>query len=198
MTLHETIHLQIPKMHGWVSPERGCELADLIVQNRPGNCVEIGTFGGRSCISQALALKQNNYGVIYAIDPWRPEPAMAGENDANKKWWSEVDLNDIHKSFVDYVWNVGVQDFVVPMRATSRLCANLFSRIRIDMLVIDGNHSEESSLSDVQLYVPRVVPGGIVYFDDTDWPSTKKAVAMLDEKCELVKDAGTYRIYRKL
>lgn len=197
-SLHDEIKREIPRLEGWVSAERGCELADLIVANRPKVCVEIGVFGGRSAISQALALEEVGSGKLYAIDPWRVEPALEGENDSNKKWWSEnVDLNEIHLNFINSVWRIGVHHHLVPIRALSQDCVALFYG-GIDMIFIDGNHSEPSSTRDVVLYLPLVRPGGIIIFDDTDWPSTQKAIAILDHCCELVRDAGNYRIYKKL
>ena len=46
-------------------------------------------------------------------------------------------------------------------------------------------------------YVPLLKPGGILIFDDADWPSTQAALKLLDAQCDLLKDAGSYRIYKK-
>jgi hypothetical protein len=194
--LHELIHSEIPKLEGWVSPERGCEMADLITKHRPQVCVEIGVFGARSIISQGMALYQNGSGKIYGIDPWRVDAALEGESGENAVWWKDrVDLHGIHKSAMEAIWRIGIDKQVVILRASSQNVVQLFPKI--DHLFIDGNHTEVASCRDVTLYVPLVKTGGIVIFDDTDWPSTQKAVAILDKSCELLKDAMKYRIYRK-
>lgn len=194
--LHELIHQEIPKLEGWVSSQRGCEMADLIVQHKPEVCVEIGVFGGRSIIATGMALYQNGKGVVYGIDPWAIAPALEGESGENAIWWKErVDLHGIHKSCMEAIWRIGVDKQCIIIRNTSQNVVHLFPKI--DHLFIDGNHTEVASCRDVTLYVPLVKPGGIIIFDDTDWPSTQKAIAILDKSCELLKDSGKDRIYRK-
>lgn len=197
MTLHEQIKAEIPNLEGWVNWERGVEMADLIRKHKPIICVEIGVFGGRSLIAQALALRENGSGKIYGIDPWKKDAAFEGENDANKKWWDSINLNDIHTGTMQAIWRLGLDDQAIVIRCTSMNAWFLF-REGIDHLFVDGNHSEVSSCRDVELYVPLVKSGGIIIFDDTDWPSTQKAVKKMDETCRLIRDATTYRIYQKL
>ena len=196
--LHEEIKREIPRLEGWVSAERGIELADLIVANQPKVCVEIGVFGGRSLFSQAMALRQNGQGKVYGIDPWKLEAALEGEKDeVNRKWWSQnICLHDIHRGTLEALWRLKLDHWAVIVRAKAEDAAPLFSS-GIDHLLIDGCHSEVSSVRDVTMYLPMVRAQGIVYFDDADWPSTQKAVAILDKACDLVRDAGNYRIYRK-
>ena len=52
-----------------------------------------------------------------------------------------------------------------------------------DILHIDGNHSEATSLYDVKKWTPLVKPGGLIIFDDTTWGTTGRAVQWLDENC---------------
>lgn len=197
MSIRDDLHREVSKLEGWVSPERGVELFDLIVKEKPVICVEIGVFGGRSLISQAMGLRENGAGKIFGIDPWKTEAALEGENFENKEWWSKnVDLHGIHRGTMDAIWRLGLDPWAIVIRAKSQ-DTNFLFRNGIDWLFVDGNHSEISSVRDVTLYAPLVKKGGIVIFDDADWPSTQSALKLLDGQCELVKDAGGYRIYRK-
>jgi predicted O-methyltransferase YrrM len=54
---------------------------------------------------------------------------------------------------------------------------------KIDMIHIDGNHSEMTSLEDVKRWVPQVKSGGVVVFDDVNLNTTNKAVEWLDKNC---------------
>src|SRR5690348_13441140 len=100
------------KLEGWTTPERGIEMAELIVEMKPKVVVEIGVFGGRSLIAQALAIRDNERrgygkGMIYGIDPWKVDYALEGENVENQKWWKEnVDLHGIHKGCMDAIWRL--------------------------------------------------------------------------------------------
>jgi hypothetical protein len=58
----------------------------------------------------------------------------------------------------------------------------------IDILHIDGNHSEEKSVRDVLLWSSSVSPLGAVVMDDTDWQTTQKAVKLLDVLFNKVDD----------
>ena len=66
----------------------------------------------------------------------------------------------------------------------------------IDILHIDGAHSEEAVLLDVQLYARRVRKGGYIWMDDTHFPSLQLAMRELDEFTDMVDDWGGYRLYR--
>jgi len=192
------IETYIPTYEGWLDVNRGCEMAMLIIETKPDVVVEIGVFGGRSLISQGFALRENHRGKIYGIDPWAVEIATEGNEDPeNIKWWSSnIDIDKIHQDCMKAIWDHRLQEFVVVIRAASQHAYQLFPN-NIDILYIDGNHSELSSCRDVELFVPRVKPGGWVWFDDCDWPTTQKALSMMDWICDLPRNNGNYRLYRK-
>lgn len=200
--IKDAIFNYIPALEGWTEPEKACEMAEIIIDNHPKVVVEIGTFGGRSAIAQGFALRENNDGgKIYCIDPWRLEYALEGESTDNRTWWTQnIDIDDIHKKCMHAIWQHNLDEWLVVIRAASQHCYQLFPEI--DMLLIDGNHSEVASFRDVQNYLPRVASGGFVWMDDSDWtvgtiPSTKKALSLIESQCDLVKDMGKHRLYKK-
>lgn len=196
--LSQAIHTYLPQLEGWLTPERGVEMAEVILDIKPQVVVELGVFGGRSMLAQAMALRESNHGgVIYGVDPWKVEAALEGENEANRTWWSkDIDLELIHRGAMNAIWQHNLDEWAVVIRASSQHAYRLFPQI--DVWFQDANHSEVASTRDVRLYLPRVKAGGIVTIDDTDWPTTKRAVELIEESCELVKDGGSYRVYQKL
>lgn len=204
--IRTAIEEYIPPLEGWTEPDRACEMAELVYETKPKVVVEIGTFGGRSAIAMAFALRQNNNGgKIYCIDPWRLEYANEGEGEDNQKWWTEnIQIHEIHRKCMEAIWSHNIDDWLVVIRAASQHCFELFKKI--DILLIDGNHSEVASLRDAQLYVPNVRPGGHVLADDIDWQvrmgdtviqSTHKELQFIEAYCDLVKQSGNMRFYRK-
>lgn len=181
-------------LQGWTTPERGVELAELVLENKPEVIVEIGCFGGRSTIAMGLALKELGRGKLYTIDPWKRSDCLEHENDANKGWWQSIDLDWVHKGAMDAFWRFGLDEYVIPIRTQSQHVSQLFDEIH--MLNIDGNHAEVPSCRDVQNYVPKVRSGGIVLFDDADWDTTQKAQNLILEYADCIKDAKAYKIYR--
>jgi hypothetical protein len=68
-------------------------MAALIRREKPSVVVEIGVFGGRSLVPQALALRENKQGVVYGIDPYTAAAATEGEftsDPGGKGYWSVV------------------------------------------------------------------------------------------------------------
>jgi len=201
--LPESLRLQITEemnavRHGWTSVERGLEMAQLVLEHRPKVVLELGCFGGKSMLPMALAVRHIGCGKVYTVDPWQNEPCLEGESEANKEWWSKVDLHDIHKEVMEHIWRLGLEQVVTVIRARSQDVPELFPSIQF--LNVDGNHSEIASCRDVNTYLPRMESGGFCFLDDSDWPSTQKCQEIIMQSCELVKsgDNGHYKIFRKL
>lgn len=194
--LIEAIGNYIPKQEGWTTPERCCEMAELVCDTKPEMCVEIGVFAGRTLIAQAFGLRDNHKGCIYGIDPWKMDSAIEGQNNPNNDtWWKKLDLELFHQQTMKCIWDHRLDEYAVVIRARSQDCCHLFQNI--DILNIDGCHSEVASCRDVRLYLPRVKSGGYIHFDDTSWETTSAAQAILEKECKIIKQGDNYKLYRK-
>lgn len=189
------------QLHGWCPPEKADELRRLVREHRPALCVEIGVFGGKSLIPIAEALRDNGGGTVYGIDPWTKDAALEGGAGGaeHAEWWSNMDLEAIYRDFTEAVVDRGLSEQVTTLRMTAQKAAHQFAASSIGLLHIDGNHSEATSVRDVRTWLPKVQPGGWVVMDDTGpaWPTTTKAVAILGAECDLIRDWGDWRVYRK-
>ncbi len=177
----------------WAPIERLIDTATRIINLKPYVVVEIGVFAGRSLIPQALALKEVGKGRIYGIDPWKAEYAVEGEEGESAKWWGQdVDLEAMHQLTMKGIWKYQLDEQAVIIRSASQECCGLFQPASIDMLFIDGNHSEVASSRDVRNYFPLVKTGGLIMFDDANWPSTQEAVRLILSSSKVVdnKDAA--------
>lgn len=171
-------------------------MRNLIWKVKPDVCVEIGVFAGKSLINTALALKENGKGIVYGIDPWRLETAIAGSSP-DEFDWNNVDLDAVHYDCVRAIWQHDLEKYAVLIRSASQHCWRLFERHTVDILYIDGGHSEESSCSDTINYAHTVRPGGHLWLDDTNYESLQKAIRLIEPCFVLVKDFGHCRLYRK-
>lgn len=195
------IQREISSIEGWCSKEKALAMFDLIIKENPKICVEIGVWGGSSIFPTALALKLlGNKGVVFAIDPWETEECIKHyeKGDPNFEWWSKV---DIHKIYVSYVNMLQKFDFIPQCITCKETSSNAYEKIpyEIDILHIDGNHSEEASFFDIVTYYPKVKSGGYIWFDDKNWASTKKAIDYLYEHCIYVQtvDNGNCILFQK-
>lgn len=180
----KTLKMQ-EKVDGWCGKEKAKKLMNLIYKTKPKVCVEIGVFGGSSVFPMAKTLSFLQNGKIYAIDPWSTEECLKGykKDNPNYGWWEKVNLNKIFNSFEKLIDKHNLSNFCVIMRMNSEKAKDYFENESIDILHIDGNHTEECALYDVKTFFPKVKKGGYIWFDDANWESTQKAVEFLKDNC---------------
>jgi len=179
-----------PEIMGWCTLEKAEKMMELIHDTHPQLCVEIGVFGGSSIYPTAAALRFFKKGVVYAIDPWAHQECLEGysSTDVNALWWEKVDLDEVYRYFNGMLQHYNLIHFCSVLRMSSENALGRFQNESIDVLHIDGNHSEEAALSDVQMFLPKVKKGGYIWFDDANWSTTRKAVSYLREQCILETD----------
>lgn len=185
--LKRQVYKAMERLEGWCSREKASRLIDLILESKPKVVVEIGVFGGKSLVPMALALRYNKMGKIFGIDPWKESESIVGMNDVNKEWWGSINHEAIYEGLVSRIAELKLEEYSELIKATSEEAAPIPN---IDILHIDGNHSEETSLFDVHKWAPLVSHGGYIIFDDVTWGTTDKAVQWLDENCVKIAEFG--------
>jgi len=186
----------VPILRGWSGKsERPYRMAKLILKENPQVVVEIGVFGGQSLIPQAMALKALGHGRIYGIDPFNSKvikKQMAEFDDATM--WLRQDMNMVLTDTLQWIKELELQNHAIVILGESKDCSTLFDTI--DILHIDGAHTEEGVMLDVNLYAKRVRSGGYIWMDDTHFPSVQPAIKELANFCDLIDDWGGYQLYR--
>jgi cephalosporin hydroxylase len=191
----------LPTLEGWCSKEKAVAFIDLVLETKPETCVEIGVFGGSSLFPVASALKYLGTGTIIGIDPWDKIECIKHfdpvEDAPHLKWWGSLNINYIYQSFNNMIRRQKLEDFVETIRATSEEAA--YAIEEIDILYLDGNHSEFCSLQDVELYLPKVKQGGYIWMNDTLWKERQDAVERLTASCDVVRliDNGNCILFKK-
>lgn len=178
--IKQTAFQAMDQLQGWCSKEKASTLMDLVMMTRPKTVVEIGVFGGKSLIPIGYALWKNGTGKVYGIDSWDANESVRGMDESNATWWASVDHEAIRLDLESKIQLFNLKQHVKLIQATSKNTAPILD---IDLLHIDGNHSEESTLFDVNKWVPLVKKGGVVLFNDMNWASCEMAVQWLDEHC---------------
>jgi predicted O-methyltransferase YrrM len=180
-----TLLEDVTSLEGWCSPSKAMLLYSLARQHKPTTVVEIGIYGGRSIVPLAAALRDNGHGQVYGIETWSGSAATSFRtNIANDFWWMNIDFTKIKGDFLQFVVSHGLQDTIRVVEAASDRCAGLFDRI--DLLHIDGGHSTYGAAQDVVNYVSKVPSGGIIVYDDINWPSTAAGLDILRDTCQLL------------
>lgn len=116
-------------------------LWDSVIVRKSAVTIELGTRKGNST-SAFLNATLRNGGHLWSCDLNKPEvPA----------WWSMVD------------WWTFVQGDDTDPAVSAQLPA------QCDVLFIDTSHLYEHTLQELEMYAPRVRPGGLVFCHDTQW-----------------------------
>ena len=147
----ESARLAAEGVEGWLSEAQGRQLFETAARaTGRGAIVEIGSWKGRSTIWLAHGARLAGQRVI-AIDRHvgsHEDPAAA-----------------TYDAFVANIRRAGVAHVVTPMVISSAEAAAQFTE-GVEVLFIDGDHSEEGSRSDAELWLPKVVIGGTILMHD--------------------------------
>ena len=199
--LKKSVKNSLKQFTGWCSEEKAMEFIDLVLETTPSICVEIGVFGGQSMFPVASALKYLGNGVVIGIDPWDHEKCVEHFDPVADKthiaWWNKVNIDHTYLSCLSSISRHCLDNQCITFKASSEQAVNLIDTI--DILFIDGNKSQEGSLKDVELYLPKVNSGGYIWINDVQMKNLKPAVAFLLDHCEFIKliDNGNCLLVRK-
>lgn len=146
-----------------LSPQQGEFLRALTVNTNPLTVVEIGAFLGVSSLWIGGALQDaGRGGRLYAIDPFNDILPLP------KRTRTKCVIDPMRRVQASLL-SAGLEDSVTLLRGYSQEVGAGWPERNtgpIDMLYVDGDHSLEGVVADVQTFGPFMRPGGIVVFHD--------------------------------
>lgn len=152
---------------GRIAPER----LDLL-QQMPKNsvCAEIGVFKGtfsQAIIDVVQPLRH------HLIDPWAFQENYAESWFGGDLGGSQAIMDKVHKGVLRRFREQIRRGEVVVNRGYSMEMAAQFPDAYFDWIYIDGNHTYEGVMGDLNSYYPKIKPGGFItgdnYGDRPDW-----------------------------
>jgi predicted O-methyltransferase YrrM len=147
----EEISIIAAGIEGWLSEAQGRTLMRLAAAVRGrGAIVEIGSWKGRSTVWLAAGAKLASQRV-YAVD----------RHTGSREDPSATTLHE----FLDNISRAGVADRIEPLVMSSAEACEIV-RGGVELLFIDGDHSFAGVQRDADMWLPRVVEGGVVLFHD--------------------------------
>lgn len=140
-----------------------------------GTGVEVGSKSGGFA---AEIMKDWSGRLLFMIDPWEPQdPSVYRER---QDW---TNFEDCFKECLklDYKYTPRVS----LLKAYSPAIASKFRDGELDFCYIDGNHSYEAAMADMNAWYPKVKMGGLFCghdcYNDTAWPSHCEVQKALEE-----------------
>ena len=127
---------------------------DLVALLRPVVLVELGVDRGESYFAFCQSAAEHKTGTrCFAVDTWHGDE-QAGQYDETT-FAQVAEHNRAH-----------YEGFSTLMRRTFDDAAEKFPDASIDVLHLDGLHSEESVRRDLQNWLPKLRPGGLLLMHD--------------------------------
>jgi len=138
---------------------------------KPGtSMVEVGSWAGESA---RIWIASGNVSSIILVDPYLDELAVAElEHDETRERSAEEAMASAQRVVSSFP---GAQ----LLRMTSAHAAELLSGQEFDFVYIDANHTYESVLEDIRLWLPLVKADGIIAghdYNPVDFPGVIQAV----------------------
>ena len=178
---------------GGVSVEEGQALARYAQAAANGVIVEIGSFRGKSAVAMAYgqALGANaTTGCIWCIDPHLPF----------KGFYTGVFGPQDRRDFYSIMLETGFYERVCLVNLKSAVASKGWDQ-PIGLLFIDGDHRREAVNIDVAAWLPHLVSGGVVIFDDAVDPAAGPhgaiEILLKSDQYEWVEQVGKMVALRK-
>jgi hypothetical protein len=201
----EKVGAVVVTLNGWCTPEKAQWIARWIVDHRCVSVVDLGVFGGRSLIAMGLAMLQLEKerpgwpGRCIGIDSYSNSDCVEGEESAaGKDYWKGLDLGAVRRNAEDAIEQQGLKMICELMIMTGVHAVERFGDGTLDLVHVDGSHSQAESTRDVKLWWPKVRNGGLMVMDDTNWPTVAAARSMVAGWGKLVHHHEQWEAYQKV
>ena len=139
------------------------DLINYIGDTKNKTMIEIGSYAGES--TQIFA---QYFGKVISIDPY------INDYDLNDPACNHIDFNDVYQAFLK---NISNYKNIFHIRQTSdEVITNL--DIKVDLVYIDGLHTYEQVIKDINNYKPIINKGGYIAGHDYhyNWQGVINAV----------------------
>jgi len=128
-------------------------------------CLEIGTWRG-DFARWILATRRPK--LLYLVDPWehRSENAYERARFGGRANDGQAEMDDMHRAVLHRFRKNIERGQVQVRRSRSAEAASSFAEETLDWVYIDGDHTYEGVMADLEAYYPAVKPGGYLAGDD--------------------------------
>ncbi len=150
----------------WMTfPERVL-LYGLIYSSRPERVLEIGTFQGGSARIITAAMDDAGKGQLYCVDP---NPRMTAETAAAIEHRATIIAHPSPEALQD---------------------AERLAGAKFDFALIDGDHSYNGVVRDIEGTLPVMLPGSLLLFHDAYYEPVQRGIDAMKQKYPALAEVG--------
>jgi hypothetical protein len=129
---------------------------DLVATLKPRVLVELGVDRGESYFAFCQSAQENSTGTLcFGVDTWRGDEHAGGYDETT---FAQVSGHN----------RANYETFSTLVRASFDTACQGFEPESIDLLHIDGLHTESAVRHDVDSWLAKVRPGGVILLHDVD------------------------------
>jgi predicted O-methyltransferase YrrM len=155
--------------------------------------VEIGTMAGLSTAWMTFFIAQSRKPInFYSIDPL---PDVDGDDSFNL-YGQEFDVS-MYKLFIRNMKSLRLLSLVNHLRIKSIEAVGLFDDESVDFLFLDGDHSTEAVVADLEAWLPKMKKTSLVAGHDYDWKTVKDAVHQVLSGQEIISHGTSWMVNLK-
>jgi hypothetical protein len=133
--------------------------------------VEVGSWLGKSAAMMAVEIENSGKRIEFVcVDPWLD----GGPDLRDTEYFKALGEKDVFDTFLRNVHPVIHR--IKAMRMPSTEAARFMTDESVDFIMLDGDHSYEAVKADLDAWLPKMKPGGIISGDDYTWPGVETAV----------------------
>lgn len=118
------------------------------------------------CSAVFVAKRLSPLAELWCVDTWKPDAGMLEYREVQER------ISDAFDRFCSNIWSLRLQNIVTPVQGTS---LDVPSSVVPDWVYLDGGHDLQSVRTDLEVWWPRLVPGGILLGDDYNMTGVKIA-----------------------
>ena len=133
-------------------------LSAFITSMRPSSILEIGAHIGSATVIMGAALKENNFGMLYSLEP----------------------QNHYFKLINEFITKAQLSSYVTVLQkySTDHDLTEIIPK-KIDMIFLDANHSYSYAVKDLEIAASLLSENGLIFLDDV---GSEMSPSMCQEK----------------
>ena len=160
------------KIQGWFDYEA---IYDNAIANAEDGAkfVEVGAWKGKSIAYAGVELLNSGKAItLYAVDHFLGSEEH--RNPVSEHYDYATQSGELRSQ---YLANIEpIKSVVKTLDMQSVEAAKKFKKASLDLVFIDGSHDFESVCSDIETWLPKIKPGGVLAGHDYDFEQVSKAV----------------------
>jgi predicted O-methyltransferase YrrM len=137
--------------------------------------VEVGVWMGRSAAYMASRIKEAGKKIrFYAVDDFEGTP----QNEAQAQVWRTIRQQGLtlEQVCLNNIAACELQDYVRVIKDYSWVVAEGFGNETVDFCMIDTGSEYRFVKRDIEAWLPKIKPGGVIAGSNLDEPDVRKAV----------------------